>query len=86
MVLELILSLLKVPGSNLGVCNILRKHITIYLEMQSLFGYLYKRILRQFRVYEISRFLASHIFESNLFQLQRRIFENFRNFWQRAQI
>ena len=29
--------------------------------MQSLFGYLYKRILRQFRVYEISRFLASHL-------------------------
>ena len=54
--------------------------------MQSLLGFLYKRILRQFRVYEISRFLASLIFESNLFQLQRRIFENFRNFWQRAQI
>ena len=30
--------------------------------MQSLFGYLYKRISRLFRVYEISRFLASHIF------------------------
>lgn len=29
--------------------------------MQSLFGYLYKRILRQFRVHEISRFLASHL-------------------------